>query len=455
MEEPKTINDYLQKDHEGTYLWEAKKWDMTKPWVYKSFSLLALYDYFERNGKFFVCSDGTPYAGFVIAGDIFTPFVDKPNTLRIYIYDNHEMVLAKLRNYLILHYDYTLTNKASIFTQGNQKIKILHCKYTSIVRILYSFDIGPSQVAFDGQTYYLTVMAKLAFDTGVMIADIKRKEPKNYAKQLETYMQKGFKLILPFCNHRNYSPKTALGTNIYRSRYFYLDGSIFQPLPITVTKPPKETPARTNLKFFAKLGIKYNFVNGQFTNDDRQSIIEEARDYFAPPVPVNKELLMLKEQYMRRCESEIAQAMNDFSPQVTWFPPKIVPFALPSEWYGDYYYPKWSVSNARYRPDIPYDRFGRQTLTKADFLTIKEVVLANPSLYKETTKKKIADHRTIYSISQEEITIICEQLDTHFVDQPTALVFIEHNHFKIDLVEKNNAPITTNPAVCDCNFGLN
>lgn len=69
-------------------------------------------------------------------------------------------------------------------------------RYTSISEVIHSFDIGASAVAFDGQSVWLTNLARFAYEYGYNIVDPSRRSP-SYEYRFNKYYEKGFGLIFP------------------------------------------------------------------------------------------------------------------------------------------------------------------------------------------------------------------------------------------------------------------
>ena len=75
-------------------------------------------------------------------------------------------------------------------------VQIIFKIYEDIKEILYTFDLGSSEVGFDGEKVYFSEMGKFAYETMCNIT-IQRHITKSYEYRLMKYLQRGFNVILP------------------------------------------------------------------------------------------------------------------------------------------------------------------------------------------------------------------------------------------------------------------
>jgi hypothetical protein len=70
-------------------------------------------------------------------------------------------------------------------------------KYRNIAEIIYGFDIGACQLAFDGSNIYTTIMGKLAYETGYNVVDLEVRR-HSYERRLCRYFNKyKFGIVMP------------------------------------------------------------------------------------------------------------------------------------------------------------------------------------------------------------------------------------------------------------------
>ncbi|KAL0238374.1 hypothetical protein GEMRC1_012847 [Eukaryota sp. GEM-RC1] len=68
--------------------------------------------------------------------------------------------------------------------------------YSSKSEILHGFDLGSSQVGFDGKQLYTTTLGKLSYTYMINIVDPSRRST-SYEYRLGKYLKRGFKIVLP------------------------------------------------------------------------------------------------------------------------------------------------------------------------------------------------------------------------------------------------------------------
>lgn len=173
------------------------------------------------------------YKGYVIAGGFFS-HTDKSD-IDIFIYKDHEKILERVISQFTHGlpkdecYFYRTRYTIDIYIKDGRvgestKIQIVLRKYVSIAEILYGFDIGPSQVAWDGKRLYFTTMSNLAYKTGFMILDTTRRS-LTFEKRIQKYVDKGFCPIFPF-----YKSVNLKGVTSFPNKYFLYEKNSFYPL---------------------------------------------------------------------------------------------------------------------------------------------------------------------------------------------------------------------------------
>ncbi|KAL0238658.1 hypothetical protein GEMRC1_013131 [Eukaryota sp. GEM-RC1] len=68
--------------------------------------------------------------------------------------------------------------------------------YSSKSEILHGFDLGSSQVGFDGKQLYTTTLGKLSYTYMINVVDPSRRST-SYEYRLGKYLERGFKIVLP------------------------------------------------------------------------------------------------------------------------------------------------------------------------------------------------------------------------------------------------------------------
>lgn len=86
-----------------------------------------------------------------------------------------------------------------------KKYQIIVKQSSSISKILYEFDLGPSQVAFDGDEFYFTNLAWIAYVYNVMILNLRGFYHHSSEARVYKYFYRGFTLVNPYFNN-NLSP---------------------------------------------------------------------------------------------------------------------------------------------------------------------------------------------------------------------------------------------------------
>lgn len=181
-----------QNRHKDGYLYKMT-YDEVKNNRYYDFELIIT----------FINKDLYDFENSVIAGGCFKSlnyYEDHlENDIDIFIYQNHDFCIRNYGHSLPTseHNLYFYKYYAECSVRDSIKHQIILRKYSTIAEILYGFDIGPSQVAYDGEHFYFTIMSKYTFDTGYMILDTSRRST-TFEKRIKKYCWKGFKPIFPF-----------------------------------------------------------------------------------------------------------------------------------------------------------------------------------------------------------------------------------------------------------------
>lgn len=69
--------------------------------------------------------------------------------------------------------------------------------YDSIAEIIYSFDLAPSAVCWDGDNVYFTPEARFAHETGVFWGDLSKRRLSYESRTIKYFSSKGFGVVLP------------------------------------------------------------------------------------------------------------------------------------------------------------------------------------------------------------------------------------------------------------------
>lgn len=145
------------------------------------------------------------FINFIVGGGWFTK-KDDESDIDIFIYRDHERTLKNLVSYFCgNNYQFTRRTKYLVQLESHDwspPIQIILRKYSTIAEILYGFDIGSSQIGYDGKTLYYTVLSKFALETGYNIVDPSRLSP-SYEHRLVKYHDRGFGFIYPFLSKSN------------------------------------------------------------------------------------------------------------------------------------------------------------------------------------------------------------------------------------------------------------
>jgi hypothetical protein len=75
-------------------------------------------------------------------------------------------------------------------------VQIILRMYSSISEILHGFDIGASQVAWDGKDVYFTSMGRVAYEQGINVLNLTKRRG-SYEYRLRKYSTRGFATVLP------------------------------------------------------------------------------------------------------------------------------------------------------------------------------------------------------------------------------------------------------------------
>jgi hypothetical protein len=141
-----------------------------------------------------------PYINFVVAGGWFTNRKIGESDIDIFIYGDHEATLERLIK-LLKKQKYKFERRTRYYIQFEHTdfppVQIIFRKYTTIAEILYGFDVGSSQICFDGKDLLFTYLSKFAFETSFNIVDSSRLSP-SYESRLLKYADRGFRIIFPF-----------------------------------------------------------------------------------------------------------------------------------------------------------------------------------------------------------------------------------------------------------------
>lgn len=157
-----------------------------KEWVSLNISnsVCALNKYFKSEEMGSNLIDDKGYKNFVVAGGFFTHHeLEEVSDIDIFIYNNYEDTLKNLINFFIKYKRYYFSRRTKYFVQLDHLlnkrpvIQIILRKYTTISEILYSFDIGASQICYNGKTLYYTILSKFSIENRVNIFDTSRLSP--------------------------------------------------------------------------------------------------------------------------------------------------------------------------------------------------------------------------------------------------------------------------------------
>jgi len=151
--------------------------------------------------KEMVTKDG--FVNFVVAGGLFTKRENSEDSdIDIFIYRDHDATVQRLISFFCELYNYRFTRRTKYLVQlesndGDPPIQIILRKYSTIAEIIYGFDIGASQICYDGKQVYYTVLSQFAMETGLNIVDSSRLSP-TYEHRLLKYHDRGFGFVYPF-----------------------------------------------------------------------------------------------------------------------------------------------------------------------------------------------------------------------------------------------------------------
>lgn len=325
------------------------------------------------------------FENFVIAGGWFT-HSSRPDhaDIDIFIYRDHEVTLHNIIS-LFKESDYVFSRRTRYYVQleSNDRfekppVQIILRKYTSIAEILYGFDIGSSQIAYDGNDLYLTVLSKFALETGYNIVDTSHLSP-TYERRLYKYKDRGFTIVFP------YLPELVIEDNPNEDieiGNFLLSHNEYN---LTVTDCKNEeydahsVEMGKNNRFTTRLNIQYllgytnNFIvdeygNFNLTKKEIYAFYHKRFNISHPNIwaylnfdsssfkPDSLELYQYLDEKTQEAIEHILLHYKD-KPNFFWITENpgqqltssIKPLLTePSDYYGRYYNPLWSLENHQF-----------------------------------------------------------------------------------------------------------
>lgn len=309
----------------------------TKELVYNQYYSGGNYTRYSLNCRL---DDILAIGGCVIAGGFFTSKPEWDQDIDIFIYDNHEEVLNKIMTNLET-LSYIQKNRGPHlieYVTKNIVIQIILTKYTSIANILYDFDLGPSQVAFDGEQFYFTTMSKLAFDTGFMIIDHNHTQSNAPYRVTKYNLEKRFKPIFPFLNtdYKDENYYTKLGFCFPNSCLYITIDEEEGRFSSGYDAKKSDDPMIDLIKYY--LGIKNSFKVSYSENIGKQFL------------SLNKEKLaaLVLEANILPTQEVIDTLINaDASKfETCWRVPLPIKEIDPEQWYEKYFRPIYHSSKA-------------------------------------------------------------------------------------------------------------
>lgn len=325
------------------------------------------------------------YRNFVIAGGFFTADnEDEETDIDIFLYDNHEETLKELVSYLMKIRGYSFSRRTQYYVQLDYNeagyyppIQIILRKYTTIAEILYGFDIGSSQICYNGNKLKFTVLSKFAFEASLNIVDTSRLSP-TYESRLIKYIKRGFSIVFPFLSKIlvNNFKKLKIGNFKLKPLLSVLNekiyGEEYNAVSIGVAKNPRYA-TKLNIQYL--LGITTNFIVDE--HDELIISAEGVKKFYKKlltlenPNPryylnfdtnnIRSNSLEMASYLEYKTKEVINYIKNNYSSKIglTWITKNpgqqltssITPlFTYPWYYYGKFYNPVWTPETNKYCP---------------------------------------------------------------------------------------------------------
>jgi hypothetical protein len=326
------------------------------------------------------------YENFVIAGGWFTRKSRHDGAdIDIFIYRDHESTLCNIIS-SFRENGYVFSRRTQFYVQlesddndARPPVQIILRKYTSIAEILYGFDIGSSQMAYDGNELYLTVLSKFALETGYNIVDTSHLSP-TYEKRLYKYKNRGYSIVFPYLPQlileKNPSKDIKIGNFLLAHNENNLtvncdiNSEEYDAHSIKIGNNPRYA-TKINIQYL--LGYTNNYIVDEYgdlnlTKDEIYSFYKRRFNLSNPNRwfylnfdsssfrPYSSEL---NKYLVEKTQEAIEHILNNYNNRVDihWITENpgqqltssIKPLLTdPSDYYGKYYNPLWSMENHKF-----------------------------------------------------------------------------------------------------------
>jgi hypothetical protein len=265
--------------------------------------------------------------GLILAGGCF---FNPSHDYDVFIYKNHEAIFDKFCELgtMKVRRPYCVDFELGYF----EKVQVILKKYSTISEILYGFDLGSSQIGYDGKTFYLTILSKFALKTNFNILDT-TKRSKTYEHRIDKYIAKGFETLLPFSKddmYIDYMISDSYGSCETSHNLINLAYSKGLTENFNINYPPIYYP------LYGSLVSKIYWLTKMGADIDSLDTRKCQCEIF------NK----LMKEY-KQIDPPITWQINESDTELTpWLHPI---YKSDSEWYKEHYYPPWTLKNAEWR----------------------------------------------------------------------------------------------------------